>query len=193
MWRWNQFNNLKENFKSCKGKKEKTTKKNNQRERKIKPKNKWCNHQPRNWCLASCQAVPPSTNLQPSFIVENGARWSGISLCLAGVSCACCVPTQCLVLSCALQPTHGVRVWGAEKVLVLCKCCSAVTKLSVCYMITSMQMQIQHSLMQATMKKGNSTLAKTCTEMKTEVMQLDSDSCPVGRRVLHNSMPHFSK
>lgn len=36
VWRWKQFHNLKEISKSCKGKKEK--KKNNQRERKIKPK-----------------------------------------------------------------------------------------------------------------------------------------------------------
>lgn len=45
--------------------------------------------------------------------------------------------------------------------------------------------------MQAIMKKSNPTLAKTCTEMKTEVMQLDSDICPVGRRVLHNSCHIF--
>lgn len=81
-------------------------------------------------------AFPPSLFLLPALYAEHDAKWCGVSLWSAGVSCPTCVLSKILL---HYQPTCWWNGLRRRKGLALSKPFSSITRTSLCY-----QQHFQH-------------------------------------------------
>ena len=117
--------------------------------------------------MPSLQTSPFPSSFSSFYIAQHDIVWHGMSLQSAGVSCPSRVPSQLLVHP---QPTHW---WGRVTSRKGLNCVNTAEqwRKHPCVIHSVFSTNPNHSPILATMKKINSTPAKTSTEAMTYEMK----------------------